>query len=373
MRILHLDSGREWRGGQQQVFWLACGLAQLKAEQHLLVQQKSPLALKLAEANISFNRQSYSSELDPLALFRLCGFLRKFRPEIVHAHDSRTLGLAVLAKHLLPGWKLVAARRVTFSIRSNKLWKWKYIEGVDRIIAVSQQVRQQLLHDGIPSTHVSVVYDGFPGMPAPEMEQREMARRHWNIPQGKILVGAIGNFTEEKGHEYLVRAWPEINRVLPSSYLMLVGDGPLRSNLENLSKQLGVNGSIRFAGFQQDLTKVWPAIDFFIYPSLREGLGSTLLAAMNYRIPVCASNAGGIPEVVIDGQTGLLFPPADARALASILVGLVQNPQQASRLVQNAAAHVEKNFRLDQMVAGTWKIYRELLGAQEREEPFRDH
>lgn len=364
MRVLHLDSGREWRGGQQQVLLLASGLAQSKTQQHLLVQRKGSLALKLEGSGLPFTGIAFSSELNPLSLFRLCCFIRTYRPDLIHAHDSRTLGLAVLAKHWISGWKLAASRRVIFPVSSNRFWRWKYVKGADRIIAVSNQIKSQLVREGIDPFQVSVVYDGFPGAALKDKGTRETARQRWNISPDEIVIGAIGNFTQEKGHDYLLRAWPEIHRVLPSTRLWLVGDGPLRTDLENLSRHLGVADSIHFAGFQWELTQILPVFDAFVYPSLQEGLGSTLLLAMNHNIPVCASATGGIPEVVIDGETGLLFPPGDSGALARVVLSLLENPLRAGRLVQNAAEHVKSNFRVEQMVEGTSRVYRELLASR---------
>ncbi len=364
MRILHLDSGRDWRGGQQQVLLLASGLAPFKTQQHLLVQRKSALAQKLEGSGLPFTGMAFSSELSLLSLFHLSCFIRKFRPDLIHAHDSRTLGLAVLAKHWMLGWKLVASRRVIFPVSSNRFWRWKYLKGADRIIAVSNQIKNQLVREGIGSCHVSVVYDGFPAVASEEKGSREIARHRWNIPPDEIVVGTIGSFTQEKGHEYLLRAWPKIHHAFPAARLWLVGDGPLRANLENLSRHLGANDSVHFAGFQWELTQILPIFDAFVYPSLEEGLGSTLLLAMDHNIPVCASATGGIPEVVIDGETGLLFPPGDSGALARVVVSMLEKPSLIERLVQSASEHVKKNFPVEQMVEGTSRVYRELLASQ---------
>jgi L-malate glycosyltransferase len=361
MRIIHLDSGKSWRGGQQQVHLLAQGLKSRSLEQWLLVQRSGALGAQLRDSSLPFEELGFTSEVSPRALFQLCKVIQRFQPTLLHAHDSRTLGLAALAKRITPGWKLVASRRVVFSIRSNPLWRVKYVWSVDRIIAISAQVRNGLIQDGVPASKISLVYDGFVLKPSPLSQSRELSRKRWGIEADHFLVGSVGSLTREKGHEHLIAAWPEIQRKLPAARLLLVGDGPLRSRLENLVNERHLRSSVVFAGFQTHLEEVWPALDLLVFPSLEEGLGSTLLSAMGQHIPVCASRTGGIPEVVKDGETGILFPPANPQAISAAVIRLSLERELVPRLIRTAFSYVQEHFQVEQMVAGTYNVYAEVL------------
>lgn len=362
MRIIHLDSGKSWRGGQQQVRLLAQGLRGRPVEQLLLVQHAGPLAAHLKDSGLRVEELDFTSEVSPRALLHLCRAIRRFQPDLLHAHDSKTLGLAAVAKKVTSSWRLVASRRVAFSIRGNPLWRFKYVWSVDRIIAVSAQVKNGMIQDGVPDSKISLVYDGAEFKPSSGLPQtRERSRKRWGIEPGSFLVGSIGSLTREKGHEHLIRAWPEILRNLPSARLLLVGDGSLRPQLEAFARELHLHSSLVFTGFQANLEEIWPALDLLVFPSLEEGLGSTLLSAMGQHVPVCASRTGGIPEVVRDGETGLLFPPANPRAISAAVIRLSQERELASRLTQAAFSHVMENFQVERLVDGTYNVYEEVL------------
>ena len=149
MRILHLDSGPAWRGGQQQLHSLIGGLKRQGIQQFLAARKGSPLAARAAGLEVPVRALSLSSEWDLISLAGMARLVGSFRPHLVHAHDSRTLGLAVLLKTFGWGGGVVAARRVAFSIRGNPWWKFKYARQTSRVIAVSRYVRDLLIGEGL--------------------------------------------------------------------------------------------------------------------------------------------------------------------------------------------------------------------------------
>jgi L-malate glycosyltransferase len=299
--------------------------------------------------------------LSPESIFKLWKIARQFQPDLIHAHDSRTLGLAAILKLLGQEVKLVAARRVAFQIRKNIFWRLKYQRAVDRIITVSKFIREQLLKAGIGSDKVEVVYDGWTSDEVGSGEARSLARRSFGLTESEWVLGCIGQFTSEKGHEVLIRGVKKLRERCQKVRLVLVGDGPLRKRYERMIGELGLVSQVIFPGFVTDLNCLVPAFDLFVFPSLSEGLGSTLLMVMAHHVPVCASRVGGIPELVIEGETGSLFEPGDAQALADTVLKCTHDRALTQKMAETAYHRVKSEFSVERMVSETYKIYVNVL------------
>jgi glycosyltransferase involved in cell wall biosynthesis len=208
---------------------------------------------------------------------------------------------------------------------------------------------------------VEVVYDGVVTEAAPLPEQRSRARRRLGVAGGEFLIGCVGHFTPEKGHALLIRGFSEILRTHPETRLAVVGEGPLRGELERLIRERGLQGRAVLTGFVSDLDCILPGFDLLVHPSLDEGLGSVLLQAMSRRVPLCASRTGGIPEAVIEGETGFLFSPGSTEALVRSVLRARSNPDLTGRQAERAAARVRSAFSVERMVADTGKVYSEIL------------
>lgn len=358
MRVLHLDSGLAFRGGQQQVLHLALGLARAGVEQQLILRQGSALAQRAAEEKLSFTTLPFRSEGDLVSALQLRKEIKRFKSQIVHAHDARTLGLAAWTRAMGIRSCIVAARRVAFPLRKNPLTALKYQSVARRVVAVSQFVRELLVASGIDKRRVDVVYDGF------ELNGVALgsdARRFLGVPSEACLIGCAGQFVAEKGHESLIRAFARISRAMPSAILVLVGEGELKDEYLRLVQQLKLDGKVLFPGFVPDLGSVLPALDLFVFPSLQEGLGSSLLTAMACGVPICASRTGGIPEIVEANVTGYLFNPGDAAAISDSVLDALRSPRQSRDLAEAAAKVVAKKFSVTRMVQATCEVYANVL------------
>jgi len=361
MRILHLDSGLVWRGGQQQLYYLADGMRKIGVGQFLAVRKGSLQAARLGELNLPIMELNLSSEFDLGSLFALARIIRRFQPQIIHAHDSRTLGLAALLRATGWGIKIVAARRVAFSIRRNPLWKFKYSYQANRVIAVSSYVRDLLIREGLQQGQVEVVYDAVDKIPVESKTYRANSRQRLGVTDAEFVIGCVGQFTSEKGQEFLIQAYTEILDKYPDCRLALVGDGDLYWKCQKLLERLGLGHSVILTGFVSDLDTLLPALDLLVHPALIEGFGSVLLKAMAHRIPICASRTGGIPELVIEGETGFLFPPGNPKGIVQAVFRARQEPVLANQQVECALSRIRSNFLVDRMVADTSQIYSNVM------------
>ena len=243
MNVLHLDSGLAFRGGNNKSSSWLLGLARVGVEQQLVLRSGSVFERRAAEANLPFTTLPFRSEGDLISALQLRTVIRRFQPQIVHAHDARTLGLAALTWAMGTRSRIIAARRVAFPLRRNPLTAMKYRSVAQRIIAVSQYVRDLLVASGVEERRVDVVYDG---VDLNRVSQRSDSRQGLGVEAEACLIGCVGQFVAEKGHEFLIRAFARIRQVIPPAMLVLIGDGELKGEYRMLVQQLGLEGKVLF-------------------------------------------------------------------------------------------------------------------------------
>ncbi len=364
MRTLHFDTELAWRGGQQQVLLLVAGLVRRGFPAQLAAPAGSALAARARAAGIEVTPLSARNDADPLAAFRLARLLRRRPAEILHCHTARAHAIGLLARRLLPKSRrpmLVVSRRVAFTALS-ALTRGKFA-GADRVIAVSEAVRERLVSAGVPAERISVVRDGIPlDRPSPVPADRERVRRFLRLGPKDFLVAHVAHLGPEKGQSDLIAAAPRVYAELPSAVIAIVGGGDRRAHLEREAAAAGA-ARILFIGFwpPEDVPALLSAADVFVFPSRKEGLGGALLEAMAVGTPVVATSTGGIPELVRDGVTGLLVPPRDPAALAGAILRLLRDPALRSRLSGAAAEFVRARGSAERMVEETIAVYRALF------------
>jgi len=303
---------------------------------------------------------------------RLATFIRRLRPDVVNPHLFRsTLVAAPLAR-----W--CGARAVVETYHGREGWRRGPVRGrffadraiarlLDRVIAVSEAARTFLVAvKGYPADRVVVVPNGRDLSVYCPGDGREVVRRELGIDPATPVVGVVGRLETQKGHTYLLAAWPEVRREFPDARLLVVGDGSLRGDLEARALAPALRGSVVFTGFRPDVPRVLGALDLLVLPSLYEGMPLTAIEASAMSLPVVATAVDGTPEVVRDGETGRLVPPADPPALARALRALLADPARARALGRAGRAHVLARFDLDAQVEATARVYRDVAGVAER-------
>ncbi len=364
LRVLHVNTERTWRGGEQQVLYLLEGLAARGIEQLLVAQEGGILAERAAAAGLPVLPLRMRGEVDLVAVYKLRSLIAKDGFTVVHAHTSHAHSLGALAA-ALPGSgkpKVVVARRVDFSIFRRSflgLNRVKYLHGVDRYVTVSHAIKRVLLADGIPEGMVSVVHSGIDVAridAAPS--RRDEIRRELDVPEGDFLVANVAHMADHKGQVYLVEAAPLVLARVPKTTFAIVGDGELRGTLEARARELGV--PVRFPGFREDVPSIMKALDVFVMPSHMEGLGTSVLDAMAAGAPVVGTEAGGMTEMLEHGKNGLVCPVRDSKALAAAIVELLLDREMAQRLAARAREDVKERFSREAMVEGTLGVYRGL-------------
>ncbi len=305
------------------------------------------------------------SEVDLAAAWRLARVIALHRPDVVHAHDPHAVAMASMALSfgVSPATPaLVASRRVDFHLQRHSFSRWKYRQ-VAAFIAASQAIADVLAHDGIPRRRIVVVHDGIDVETVMHTPPADLRQEFW-FPKGSPVLVNVGALVPHKGQKFLIEAMAAVRRRVPDAQLVIFGEGELRASLETQIRERDLQKHVVLAGFREDVLSLTKSATLFVMSSVTEGLGSTVLDAMAMGHAVVGTRAGGIPEAVDDGVTGLLVPPGDADALAEALIALLGDPVRRRRMGDAGRARVRAEFGVDRLVDGTLGVYRGLTPLQ---------
>lgn len=357
MFSLHIDTERSWRGGQRQVLLTVMGLRQRGHRAALIAHPDGELAKRASEGH-DLIRLAPRAEVDLHAGWKVSRVIKMLQPAVIHAHDPHAVALASLARSFSTsrtGPLLIASRRVAFHLKAHAFSRWKYHQ-VDCFIAASDAIRQTLIGDGIEPNRVVTVHEGI-DVDRVQGEPAANVHAEFWLPTHAPLIGAVGALTQEKGHRHLIEAASLVVRDVPDARFVILGEGVERPGLERLIKELHLDKHVVLPGFRSDILAFIRAFDLLVMPSLSEGLGTSLLDAMASSKAMVASKTGGIPEVVVHGETGLLVPPRDHHALAEAIVQLLKDQHLRERMGQAGLERVKRVFSADRMVEQTLGVY----------------
>jgi glycosyltransferase involved in cell wall biosynthesis len=352
-RVIHLASGREWRGGQNQVLLLARALAARTSEieQIVVTGRRSLLARRLAAEGVPVRAVGWRAGL---SLAALAGTIREAvrGPALIHAHDAHALTIAGVAG-ILTGTPYLATRRVDFPLRRPALWL-----RAERIIAISEAVRSVLLADGIPPGRVVRVHSGI-DLETVRRSRSGDIRARLGLPESGPLAVAVGALVGHKDHATLIDAAAALHRTRPELHWVIAGEGPLRGALEDRIAAHALGDRVHLPGHVPEPLRLIAGADVFVMSSREEGLGTSVLDAMALDVPIAATRAGGIPEM-LDRGAGLLSPPGDAAALADSVARILDDQALRASLVGQAQNRVEE-FSATAMAEGVLAVYRSIV------------
>jgi glycosyltransferase involved in cell wall biosynthesis len=353
LTVLHVDTERGWRGGERQVLWLAAGMRARGHRAIVVARDADELARRAADRGLEVITTSPRSELDLVAAYALRRAIARNQAHVVHAHTAHAAAQAAFAR-LGTSAKLVVARRVDFPLRRNPITRLKY-RRADAVIAVSKAAAEVAAHRGVRRERIHIVPDGVDLARRVQRADRETLRS-LGISDGAPLVVQAAALVPQKDPLTFIRAISIARERLPHLRALMVGDGSLRAEAQDEVKRLRLERVVAFTGFRRDADELLAAATVATLTSAEEGLGSVLLDAMAFGVPIAATTAGGIPEVVTHGETGLLSPPRDPAALAEHIVRLVSDRALAASLTARARERV-REFSVERMVDRTLAVY----------------
>jgi L-malate glycosyltransferase len=368
--VCHLASADLWAGAEVQLATLLSWLVKVPdLEISTVLLNEGRLARELRSAGFRPHVIPESRHSSWTIARRLSAYFAQHAVDILHTHKYKENVLAVLA----PACRAVRRRVRTIhglpepfhGFRAVKMGAYQALDNivnrwaVDRILAVSRDMTTQLMQ-GFGSPRVTCIHNGIDIVPTRSTERSAALRAELNLSCGDVLVGTMGRLAPVKGLESFLRAAVVISRERPNVKFVVAGEGPDEGSLRALARDLGLDG-VRFLGHRDDGHDVLAAMDIFVLPSLSEGIPMVLLEALALGRPVVASRAGGIPEVVEHGVSGLLVTPGCHDEIAHSCMTLMDDESFARTLGGAGRRRVEQEFCADTMAARVADVYRALM------------
>lgn len=357
MKILHIDTGREWRGGQRQALFLHEGLMTAGVESVLVCNADGEFPKRGVENIIPLK---FKGEADLAFMRELRKIIKIENPDIVQTHDAHSLTPALLAKVFGHGFKLVNTRRVDFSINKGYFKKKKYTSRqVDVIVAISKAIRQMLIKDGVAPQKIRLINSGVRFPKSIDYGAVKEIREKYDL-KGRFVIGDVANIADHKDHFTLIDAFVRFHKLIDDSVLMIVGNGPMYDEVKAYAEATPAAENIIFTGYTDKVYEHIAVFDLFCMSSKTEGLCTSIIDAMFMMKPVAATAAGGIPELVRNKFNGLLTPIGNSEKLAESFVEAFSNREQNAKFAANAF-HTALKFSDSAMVSSYIRMYNEMI------------
>ncbi len=330
-------------GGELIPDFTACGITHLA----LPIKTKSEISYKLF-----------------ISKFKLAKFIKEKNIDILHANTRVTQVLSWLIQRSL-GTPYISTCHGFFKRR---IFRRIFPCWGDMVIAISESVREHLIRDfGVAEEKIKIIHNGI------DVDKFTVCDVHQSTADAKkklglgkgAVIGIVARLSEEKGHAYLIEAMQAVIAEIKDAQLLIVGEGKMREKLINLTKSLGLEKYIFFFPSVRDTREVLSAMNLFVLPSTKEGLGLALMEAMASGLGVVGSDIGGIKSLIQDGYNGLLTRPKDARDLSRAILELLKHPDKARSFSSQARAFIEQNFSQEKMALETERVYLECLGVRD--------
>jgi sugar transferase (PEP-CTERM/EpsH1 system associated) len=369
VHILHIQESLEVGGLENGVVNVANGLdPDLFRSTICCLNRLGPLAERLTNPEASCFSLDQREGKRILLPLRLGALIRRLDVDVVHTHNFYSGLYGIPAARLAGrGVRVVHGEHGMFQHepRRRQLLGRVAYPFADRVIAVARDQEAILRDLGVPAEKLLTIFNGV-DLDRFQPSEEALAHRHEvGCADAKAVIGCVGRLSEEKGHRYLIEAFQGISRAWAGVHLVIVGDGPLRKDLERYASGLACADRVHFTGRRQDVHEIYPMFDVFVLPSLSEGLPNAVLEAMACGRPVVATDVGGTREI-LDTRTALMVPPGSAARLADAIVRLLEDSVLRRQLGEALRVHVEEHWSLKRMVEDYSRVYSELASSRRR-------
>jgi glycosyltransferase involved in cell wall biosynthesis len=364
MTVLHLSSSSGPGGAEAVVSSVAAGLDPARYRSIVCLFRDGWLRERCERLGLETHIIHMRGAVDLVWLRHIRELLRDRGVAVIHAHEfgANTWGAMAGRVTRVPVVATVHGRSY-YADRGRRRLAYRMVSRAATMVAVSEDVKRFVVDAvGVSSERVRVVHNGIAAQTSVSPENLLRARLELNIRAGERVVTVVGSLYPVKGHTYLLQAAPEILRSCPAAVFLIAGRGDCEAELRAQARELGVEERVRFLGLRQDIPILLALGDVFVQPSLSEGLSIAILEAMAAGRPVVTTRVGGNPELVVDGQTGVLVDAANAEALATAVTRVLSDQAEGRRLGANGLARVRSAFSIDGMVAQYEAIYHAVAG-----------
>jgi sugar transferase (PEP-CTERM/EpsH1 system associated) len=363
--ILHLIVELSIGGAQTALYNLLSHLdrQRYKPQVACLYNGDGAIAQKIQSIDVPVIDLGMKSKYRLDAFWRLYHMICIQHPTILHTWMFHANIPGRMIGHLAGVPRIITSERTMGQEGRVRRWlNHSTIRLADRVVCVSQGVANFAIETiRLPANKIVVIRNGIALEQFVNLPTQPEARANYHFPDGALIIGAIGRPRAVKGYPILVEAFVRLAQTHPSTHLVFVGDGPERPKLVEQARGAGLSDRVTFIADQPDVPGLLPALDILALPSLFEGMPNVVIEAMAAGLPVVATAVGGTPEVVIDGETGLLVPPSDPEALANALSKLLREPDLRQRMGQSGRQRAFEQFNILHTVQQTQALYESLI------------
>lgn len=327
-------------------------------------KSKGQFIAKIEEQNFNFIQIEQYSAYDIFIFLRALKVNKKIKPDILQSHGYKSHAICFVIK-ILTGTPWVAFFHgwVSFGLKVyiyNKMEKI-LLHFADKIVPVSSSMVSKIDSFFLDKNKIKVIYNAIDNDEHSLANSNRNIREEFNINLKVPLVAVVGRFSHEKGHRYFVEALPQIIQELPELKVMFIGDGPLKETIQKKVEILGLNPHVIFTDYQSNVQDFYREIDLLVLPSMSEGMPNVALEAMLFEKPVVSTHVGGVPEVVVDGETGIIVEPQAPKQLAEAVIRLFENPDMLHDFGVAGRERVLREFDPVQRVKKITAMYEEVL------------
>jgi len=359
MKILHVETGRHLYGGPQQVIYLISALSDRGHDSTLVCPPDSGIDTAARTAGIRVQNLFCAGDLDLPFAYRLTQYLQSSQPDLVHCHSRRGADmLGGLAASFADVPAIVSRRVDNTEMRLMAALRYRPFR---KIIAISDAIAEVLRDRDIDDDRIAVIRSAVDTTRFATKPDCTAFRTEFAIPDAACVIAAAGQLIPRKGHRYLLQAVANLSRVEPDIRLIIFGDGYLANQLRAQAASLGLGDIVQFAGFRDDLDDYMGCFDIFVHPALAEGLGVATLKAAAAGLPVVGFDAGGLPEAVVAGETGLLVPSENAELLQNAMKTLIDDDGLRKRMGAAGRERMQKEFSIATMADKHVALYESIL------------
>lgn len=372
MRIFQLISSFGFFGAERVVLELSKELSLLGLKLYVGVfrNRQNPhteVADRAEELGLKNEVFPCNGRFDPRAMLQIREFIRGKGIDFIHCHGYKANFYGLMATVFTNTPRITTCHNwigTGFKMKSYERLDKIILRSFKVVIAVSDEIKKEILDSQIPKSKVSVINNGidlskFNGV------QNINIRQEFKIDPHCKVIGTIGRLSKEKGHIYFLQAAKEVLKRFPKVIILIVGSGSLKEELEDQAKAIGLEDKVVFTGFRKDIPEIFSSMDVFVLPSLMEGLPMVLLEAMAAQKPIIATEVGEIPKILEQGELGVLVKPKDVRGLADAIISVLRGDNEVSGITRNLFNTVRDNYSSQKMAEKYVKVYQEVLQNKE--------
>lgn len=367
-KVLHVIGGGEVGGAEQLVLTLMRLLDPTLYEPRLLCLCEGPFASLAEQQGFFADTIAMRHRLDLSRIKPVRRLMQEEKIALVHTHGVRANLIARIAA-AREGLPVVTTVHSVLRYDYDSHYK-SFLAGIltrltnsktNRFIAISGAIRDDLLMMGVAADKILVIYNGLDTSKfKPVGQSVQNLKSELGLNPDDPVITIIARLHPVKGHEYFLRAAAYLTQAGVKAQFLMVGEGLYREKIEEFIKELGLSGRVVMPGFYNRVEDIYSISDVLCVPSLMEGLGLVILEGMYFKVPVIASNTGGIPEIIQDGHNGILFLPRDFEALGKGIKRILENSKLRDKLIENGQSAVQA-FTQENMARQVEKVYAEVL------------